>query len=132
MPQSLRQSNPNIAERVRGFNLLSRKIDGNDSLQIYSNGLELAKHARSGLGPALLECETYRWLAHVGPDVDEDIGYRRKKDIDYWKTRCPINALWNHLLDVGVSEVELQQMQNGVWEEVENSVAFARASDFPS
>jgi TPP-dependent pyruvate/acetoin dehydrogenase alpha subunit len=98
MPGFLRQSNPNVAERIAGFNLLTDRVDGNKVTDVREAALKMVEHMRKGNGPALLECDTYRWLAHVGWEDDYDIGYRLKKDILSWKERCPIKDHKNKLI----------------------------------
>ena len=42
---------------------------------------------RSGGGPTFLEVLTYRYLEHVGPYPDVDLGYRDQHEIDSWRRR---------------------------------------------
>jgi pyruvate dehydrogenase E1 component alpha subunit len=46
--------------------------------------------ARSGGGPSLLECKTYRWRGHSKSDRNL---YRTKEEIDAWRKRDPIRLL---------------------------------------
>ncbi len=131
MPDFLRQSNPAIAERVTGFKLEAQVLDGNDCLEVLRATRRAAARARAGEGPSLLECRTYRWLAHVGPDADEDLGYRTKKDIDSWKQRCPIERLRNHMKEAGFDPDAYERLKRSVEEEVEEAVRKARESEYP-
>ncbi len=133
MPDFLRQSNTKVFERIKGFNLPTRRVDGNNSLEVYRNAEELIDETRNGSGPSLMECMTYRWLAHVGPEPDIDIGYRKKEDIDHWKSRCPIKALKELMVTEGIiDDSDYTAVEKKIVEEVEASVAFAKSSPFPS
>ncbi|HOM16620.1 MAG TPA: thiamine pyrophosphate-dependent dehydrogenase E1 component subunit alpha, partial [Thermoguttaceae bacterium] len=43
------------------FGIPSIRLDGNDVLAVYRAAVEAASRARTGQGPSLLECRTYRW-----------------------------------------------------------------------
>lgn len=132
MPGFLRQSNTRVHERVKGFNIVSEEVDGNNTVAIWERSAALIKKIRAGAGPALLECDTYRWLAHVGPTVDADIGHRRKRDIDAWQARCPIQALTRELQQkdaVGASEIESIRGQQQTM--VEEALAEAKSAPIP-
>jgi acetoin:2,6-dichlorophenolindophenol oxidoreductase subunit alpha len=131
MPDFLRQSNPAITQRIAGFKLPAHTLDGNNSLEVQRTAREAADRARSGGGPSLLECSTYRWLAHVGPDTDEDVGYRTKTDIEYWTKRCPIEHLRKHLLKSGYAPDSYNQLYSSVQLEVEEAIRYARDAKYP-
>lgn len=133
MPDFLRQSNPCISERIAGFKVETRQVDGNDARAVYETAREMIERARSEHRPFLLEARTYRWMAHVGITVDEDIGYRRKSDIDHWKSKCPIKRLRGELEESGVLRPgDYDTMRAEVAGEVERAVEYAHASPCPA
>ncbi len=52
---------------------------------------EAVERARSGGGPTLVECETYRIGAHS--TSDDPTRYRDPKEVEVWKKRDPIERL---------------------------------------
>ena len=133
MPDFLRQGNPDVAARLQGFRIPTSQLDGNDPILIHQAAAERVDNARNGAGPVLLECLTYRWLAHVGPTTDEDVGYRRKSDIDLWRSRCPIVFLRRRLeAEAGLGSPAFEALQRDIKEEVQEAIAFARASEYPA
>ena len=133
MPDFLRQGNPDVAARLQGFKLAIAQLDGNDPVRIHQAATEQVDKARNGAGPVLLECLTYRWLAHVGPSTDEDVGYRRKADIERWRSRCPIVFLRQKLeAEGGLDALGFDRLQRGIKEEVREAIVFARASRYPA
>ena len=115
LPDFLRQSNICIADRVKGFKINSATVDGNNPHEIFEVSKEMIDKARKNQGPSLIECNTYRWLSHVGYWQDLDVGYRKKVDVEHWMKRCPINLLSNDLVKAGeLSNEELNQMKNEI------------------
>ena len=87
---------------------------------------------RGGEGPALLECMTYRWLAHVGPTEDLDVGFRKKQDVEYWRKRCPIESTRSSLLErEAITELEYERLIEMEQDNVEKSLIFASESSYP-
>ena len=68
-------------------------IDGNDVVSVYETTAKAVKRARIGEGPTLIECKTYRWRGHHEGDPNLGARYRDKKDIEIWRTKCPIERL---------------------------------------
>jgi TPP-dependent pyruvate/acetoin dehydrogenase alpha subunit len=133
MPDFLRQGNPDITARLQGFKIPGSRVDGNDAVAVCQAALGRVEAARNGQGPALLECLTYRWLAHVGPTVDEDVGYRRKADIEYWRGRCPIVLLRQKLeAESLLDDSGFERIERTVKREVLESIEFARSSQYPA
>ena len=82
------------------------RLDGNDVLAVYQAAQEAVARARGGEGPTLLECKTYRWKGHVGPDCDWEKGCRPREELTDWMDRCPIESLRERLIAWGVIDQE--------------------------
>ena len=108
------------------------QVDGNNVLEVFQSSREAVEDARSGKGPSLIECRTFRWRAHVGPWLDLDVGFRTKEEVEKWIKRCPIKAYEEYLANQGIiSDSEKSQISKQIDEEIEEALAFARESPFP-
>ncbi|MCL6429264.1 MAG: thiamine pyrophosphate-dependent dehydrogenase E1 component subunit alpha [Anaerolineae bacterium] len=122
--------NPDVAARTQAYGLPGQVVDGNDVLAVYEAAAEAVKRARSGAGPTLLECKTYRTRPHS--EGMRDTGYRSPEEIEAWKARCPIKRLASRLLGEGTaSESELARIEAEVQAVVEEALAFAESSPWP-
>jgi len=54
-----------IANRAIGFNMPALTVDGNDVFAVYKAAKYCIENARSGKGPSLLECVTWRYTSHA-------------------------------------------------------------------
>ena len=87
--------------------------------------------ARSGAGPSLIECKTYRWRRHTERPTQIDL--REQAEIEMWKERDPIARLERQLRDQGdLDEAQLQALEREITGALERAVAFAEASPFPT
>jgi pyruvate dehydrogenase E1 component alpha subunit len=129
---SARQVTDNIYERANLYKIPGIRVDGNDVVEVYKASREAVQRCREGGGPSLIECRTYRWKEHVGPNFDYNLGYRSKDELEYWIKRCPIKALKEVLLTSGIlSQDELDTMAGQVDSEVQEAVRFAKQGRFP-
>jgi pyruvate dehydrogenase E1 component alpha subunit len=114
------------------FNMPGIQIDGNNVVEVFTAAERAIERARDGEGPVLMECLTYRWRGHVGPDTDLDKGLRSEQELEHWMGRCPIKMLGEFLLDRrSVSESERDQLHRSIEDEVEEAVTFAKGSPYP-
>ena len=64
--------------------------DGNDPIKV----LKLYQKAKNFIltkkKPFFINFKTYRYLEHCGPFNDDNLNYRPKKEINYWKKKCPV------------------------------------------
>ena len=97
MPVSQCCANTRLYQIPRAFNIPGIRIDGNDVLTVYESAHAAIEAARAGRGPAFIECMTYRWRGHVGPDNDLDKGLRSRKELDAWVKKCPIHRFERQL-----------------------------------
>lgn len=130
--QSARHAQPNIAQKAAAYGMPGVQCDGNDVLAVYAAARDAVARARSGAGPTLLECLTYRWKGHVGPDTDYQIGVRPKAELDEWMERCPIKVHEAFLMGMHLSSAsDKQQMLGEIDAELEAALQFAKDSPFP-
>jgi len=132
MPMFMRQKNEEIHEKVEVHAIKSVKVDGNDPLGMFSTTGDLIHYAREGNGPCFIEAITFRWLAHVGPWDDLDIGFRKKEDVLAWRSKCPILRLEKEMSANPEREPSyLQEVRTRIGKEIEDALAFAKSSPFP-
>lgn len=125
-------SDPDIHKKARAFDIPSFRVDGNDSIKVFKLAQEASIVARQGKGPTLIECMTYRWRGHVGPNDDLDTGLRTKKELEYWKSRDPIKLLETQLIDQGIiSKEDIIHIYNDINLEIKNSIEYTKKSPFP-
>ena len=122
--------NPNVASRAAAYGIPGVEVDGNDIRAIFAVAEEAVERARSGDGPTLIECKTYRTRAHA--EGMGDFGYRTKEDVENWKTKCPIQRLRKSMIDDGTaSAAELDAIDAEVLKLVAESRDFAEKSPWP-
>lgn len=133
LPLQARQPVQDLAVHAHAHAMPGISVDGNDVVAVYQAASEAVRRARSGQGPTLLECKTYRWRGHVGPRWDLDKAIRNKGELEAWMARCPIRRLENYMIEHALlTPQERDVLYQQVITEVEDAVAFARQSPFPS
>lgn len=127
-----RQPGDNIYQRAEGYLMPGVRVDGSKVLDVYMATRKAVERARNGEGPTLIECRAYRWLEHVGPKQDFDLGYRTLEEAEEWMRKCPVESFRELLLSNRiVPESELDEMTRQIDEELDQAVAFGKASPFP-
>jgi 2-oxoisovalerate dehydrogenase E1 component len=97
VPFSYASGSPEVGARAASYGMTGVTVDGNDVLAIHDAAGQAVERARSGGGPTLLECRTYRTRAHA--EGMGDFTYRTREDVQQWKERCPIKAFCRRLLE---------------------------------
>ncbi len=129
---SARQPHDNIAKRAESYNMPGIQVNGNNVLGIYNVAQGAIDNARDGNGPSLIECRTYRWKGHVGPECDYEKGCRPKKELEDWMEKCPIESFSEYLLrHQVVTYKELQNIRDEIDRDIETAWKFGRESAYP-
>ena len=68
-PLSPQMACANVADRGAAYNMPAEIVDGNDVLAVHEATRRAVAHARSGDGPYLLECKTFRMTGHSAHDA---------------------------------------------------------------
>lgn len=116
-----------IAERAPGYSLAQVSIDGNDPVAMYETAAAAVARARAGEGPSLIEAMTFRFMGHSFGDPGE---YIPKDEYEAHLERDPMPAFRNQLLDMQISEAELEAIEARVMEELEEAVQHAMNSAY--
>jgi len=118
-----------IALRAQGYGIPGIVADGNDAIAVFEESGKVIQRAREGGGPSLLELKTYRWEGHY---VGDACKYRDPKEREeIVRTRDPIAGLKRHLLAEGVSEEEIERVEQEVQRDIAAADAFAKQSPEP-
>jgi TPP-dependent pyruvate/acetoin dehydrogenase alpha subunit len=122
-----RHKEANLCERVRAYGIPAERVDDNDMLMIH----EQAKVAVSKLrgrqaGPFFLECLTYRWKEHVGPNDDFHLGYRNYEEARPWVEGDQVARL-----AALIQPESRERIEAAVEEEIRTAIAFADQEPFP-
>src|SRR6188768_1903916 len=97
VPFQYAAANPSVASRGAAYGIFSVEVDGNDVFAISRVADDAVHWARSGRGPTLIECNTYRTRPHS--EGMTDYTYRTREDVAAWRERCPIRRLRTVLLE---------------------------------
>ena len=126
-----REEHSNVAKVsafAEPYRIAARTVDGNDVLVVHEAAGEAVRKLRSGKGPFLLECMTFRMAGHYVGDAQR---YRSKEEMEAMKAKDPILRLRKHLLDRGVNERTLDESTARIRTAIEAIVERARKAARP-
>ena len=128
-PLHLQMACANVADRGPAYNMPAEIVDGNDVLAVYEATKRAAAFARSGQGPYLLECKTFRMTGHSAHDAAQ---YVPKGLFEEWGKLDPITRLEKRMLDQGwAAQSALDELHADITVEVDEAIAWAEQSPFP-
>jgi pyruvate dehydrogenase E1 component alpha subunit len=131
-PQSARQPLDNIYRRGEIFGIKGFRCNGNDARQVLKISARLITKMRAGSGPLLLECRTYRWKGHVGPDCDFEKGCRPRYELDTWQKKCPVRFLESYLLKKkALNKEEIDVLRGRLRSEIIEAEKIAKEMPYP-
>jgi acetoin:2,6-dichlorophenolindophenol oxidoreductase subunit alpha len=108
-----------ILGRAGAFGIEAARVDGQDVRAVHDAAVRFIKRARSGDGPAFLQCDTYRYGGHHVGDINREY-YRSKQEEQLWKSeRDPIKLLGRWLVERGYADVSSLK---GIFEQVRTTM----------
>ena len=117
------------ADRAAGYGLEKIVIDGNNVDEVYRVAGEAFARAREGQGPSLIECLTYRQGGHSRADPAK---YRPPEEVAEWLKRDPIIHYRKRLLELGIAERKLTEIETESMVKVDQATEEAKASPTPA
>jgi len=79
-----------MADKAPGYGIPGITVDGNDVAEVFCAVREAVDLARSGGGPTLVECRTYRMKGHAEHDAQ---AYVDRSELETWREKDPILRL---------------------------------------
>lgn len=132
MPISACLADIDIKKKAETFCIPTARVDGNDVQSVYKTAKKMIKNARKNKGPAFIECMTYRWYGHVGPNLDIDKGLRSQEELDYWMKRDPLKRLERQMIKQKIFTIaEKKVIEEMIQKEIDEAIAFKNKSHSP-
>jgi pyruvate dehydrogenase E1 component alpha subunit len=110
------------------YEIAAKTVDGNDLPAVLAAAAHAIASLRSGAGPYLLECMTFRMAGHYVGDSQQ---YRSKEELAEIRQKCPIERLKRRLLELGLGVEELDAIAERAKHEVLGAVERACAAPRP-
>lgn len=100
VPTHKQTASRTYAIKAAAYGMPGHRVDGNDVLAIHRIATEAAERARTGGGPTLVECVTYRMGAHSSSD--DPTRYRDQREVDAWAQKDPVERFRRYLAGRGL------------------------------
>lgn len=121
VPLSRQTRSKTLAQKALAYGMPGIQVDGNDILAVYAAAQEAVARARTGGGPTLIECVTYRLMMHT--TADDPKRYRSDEEVERWSKRDPLPRFQKYLMDKGLlSEPEIEAVESEVLKEIQTAV----------
>lgn len=118
-----------VSQRAAGYEMPGVTVDGNDPVATYWAAGEAVARARTGGGPTLVECMTYRFWGHIFGD---NMRYMPPEERRAAMDADPAVRYRQRLIDGGhFSEEELVSIEAEVAAAIDDAMAFALESPPP-
>jgi len=109
-----------ISERAAAYGMPGVTVDGQNVFEVYSAVGEAVNRARTGGGPTLIECLTYRYHGHSMIDPAD---YRTDEEVEEWKKRDPLKVFKEIAKKDGIwSEKLAKETEKNINDEIEKAI----------
>lgn len=121
VPRARQTNSETLAQKALAYGIPGLQVDGNDILAVYSAAEEAAERARSGGGPTMIECVTYRLTMHT--TADDPSRYRDEEEVKKWEKREPIPRFQTYLKNKDLlSDEDIEETESEIKEEIQEAV----------
>jgi TPP-dependent pyruvate/acetoin dehydrogenase alpha subunit len=118
-----------LAVRGEAYGMPGITLDGNDVLAVYEAVGKAIRSARSGAGPTLIECKTFRMTGHAGHDSAD---YVPQSFLEEGRRKDPIAVLEQYLINRKLmTPVEVGELSKGVLKQIDEALAEAESDSLP-
>src|SRR5216684_1603314 len=119
----------NLSDRALAYGMPGESVDGNDVMTVIEAVRKAVQHARSGQGPALVECKTFRVRGHSEADKADYVPQELRVE---WLAKDPIVRFEAYLTGEKIlTTAKKAQIEEQVRAVVDDAVSFAEQSPAP-
>jgi pyruvate dehydrogenase E1 component alpha subunit len=118
-----------IYKLADAYDMPGDQVDGMTPETVHDAVTRAVKRAREKGGPTLLEVKTYRYKGH---SMSDPAKYRNKEEVEEYKLKDPIETTLAKLKkQFGLTDEDIEKINDRVKNEVAESVKFADESPYP-
>ena len=129
-PNEAQYACENLADRAIGYGIDGYVIDGNDAEAVWRTAMAVTTKARTGGGPSIVECKTFRMTGHSAHD--DPSHYVPSELFPQWEKRDPVARLSTRMIERGViDEKWIADTLADIRAQVDKAVEAAEACPFP-
>ncbi len=119
----------NLSDRAVAYGMPGESVDGNDVMAVVEAVGKAVQHVRSGKGPALVECKTFRVRGHSEADKADYVPQELREQ---WLAKDPIAHFEAYLTkEYGLTAAEKAEIKARIKATVDDAVNFAERSPAP-
>lgn len=121
VPRSRQSHSKTLAQKALAYGMPGIQVDGNDILAVYTAAKEAVDRARSGKGPTMIECVTYRMMMHT--TADDPKRYRTDEEVESWAKKDPLVRFQKYLTEKNLlSDDRIEEVEQEVKNEIQEAV----------
>ena len=115
-----------LSIKAEGYGMVGDHLEGHDVDVVQAHLATAVDRARSGDGPTFVEIKTYRFRGH---SMSDPAKYRTRTELEQRKQQDPIAVVRKRLLETGVAETTIDDIDLEVDEALDQAVRFAEESE---
>lgn len=126
VPLKLQTASATFAQKADAYGFEGVRVDGNDVLAVYKAVKKAVDKARSGAGPTLIECFTFRMTSHSSSD--DNTRYCPPELLAEWRKKDPIDRFERYLRGLNLlSDAEVKKIHEDSEAEVSAAIKSAES-----
>ena len=94
-----RQPKRELVKIIKQMGIEGATEDGNDPIKVLQLYQKAKNYILTKKKPFFIKFKTYRYLEHCGPLNDDSLNYRTKREINFWKKKCPVTNYKKFLIE---------------------------------
>ncbi len=115
-----------LSIKAQGYGMVGDRFEGHDVTVVHDRVKQAVERARRGEGPTFIEIETYRFRGH---SMSDPAKYRSRAELEERKKKDPVLIARGRLLEAGMSEDDLDDLDAEIDEQIDAAVKFADAAE---
>lgn len=121
--------NRKLFKLAKSFGIDSYYFSSKDPIKLCENLKKILNTKK----PIFIEIDTYRYYEHCGPNKDDHLNYRPRKEINYWIKKDPVKIVENYLLKKKIlSHSQLILIKKKIHSEIFSAFKFAKKAKAPT
>ncbi|HLE47840.1 MAG TPA: thiamine pyrophosphate-dependent enzyme [Candidatus Thermoplasmatota archaeon] len=131
VPLKFQTASETFAQKATAYGFEGVRVDGNDVLAVYKAVKKAVDKARSGGGPTLVECFTFRMTSHSSSD--DNTRYCPPEMFAEWKKKDPIDRFERYLRGLNLlNDASVKKIADESEQEVAAAIKSAEAAGPPA